>query len=41
MTRIKGKAIDGNALIEVDSEIETQTIQGTFSAKVTSISRNA
>ena len=41
ITRIKGKAIDGNALIEVDSEIETQTIQGTFSAKVTSISRNA
>ena len=40
ITRINGKAIDGNALIEVDTEIETQTIQGTISAKVTSISRN-
>ncbi len=41
ITRVKGKAIDGNALIEVDTEIETQTIQGTITAKVTSISRNS
>ena len=41
ITRINGKAIDEHAVIHVDTEIETQTIQGTFSAKVTSISRNA
>jgi exodeoxyribonuclease VII large subunit len=37
ITRINGKAIDEHALIEIDTEIETQTIQGTISAKVTSI----
>jgi exodeoxyribonuclease VII large subunit len=37
ITRIKGKAIDEHARIEIDTEIETQTIQGTISAKVTSI----
>lgn len=37
ITRINGKAIDEYALIEIDTEIETQTIQGTISAKVTSI----
>ncbi len=41
ITRVNGKAIDGNALIEVNTEIETQTIQGTITAKVTSISRNS
>jgi exodeoxyribonuclease VII large subunit len=37
ITRINGKAIDEHALIEIDTEIETQTIQGIISAKVTSI----
>jgi exodeoxyribonuclease VII large subunit len=37
ITRINGKAIDEHARIEIDTEIETQTIQGTISAKVTSI----
>lgn len=37
ITRINGKAIDENVLIEIDAEIETQTIQGTISAKVTSM----
>jgi exodeoxyribonuclease VII large subunit len=36
ITRINGKAIDEHVPIEIDSEIETQTIQGTISAKVTS-----
>jgi len=37
ITRINGKAIDEHVLIEIDADIETQTIQGTISAKVTSI----
>lgn len=37
ITRINGKAIDEHVLIEIDAEIETQTIQGTISAKVTSM----
>ncbi len=41
ITRINGKAIDENAIIHVDAEIETQTIQGTISAKVTAVSKNA
>jgi exodeoxyribonuclease VII large subunit len=41
ITRINGKAIDENAIIHVDTEIETQTIQGTISAKVTAVSKNA
>jgi exodeoxyribonuclease VII large subunit len=40
ITRINGKAIDENAIIHVDAEIETQTIQGTISAKVTAVSKN-
>jgi exodeoxyribonuclease VII large subunit len=39
ITRINGKAIDEHVLIEIDTEIETQTIQGTISAKVTSIAK--
>jgi exodeoxyribonuclease VII large subunit len=41
ITRINGKAIDENAIIQVDTEIVTQTIQGSISAKVTAISRNS
>jgi exodeoxyribonuclease VII large subunit len=41
ITRINGKAIDEHAVIHVDTEIETQTIQGTISAKVTAVSKNA
>ncbi|MEI8116516.1 MAG: exodeoxyribonuclease VII large subunit [Flavobacteriia bacterium] len=37
ITRINGKAIDEHVLIEIDADIETQTIQGTISSKVTSI----
>jgi exodeoxyribonuclease VII large subunit len=40
ITRINGKAIDEHAIILVDAEIETQTIQGTISAKVTAVSKN-
>ena len=39
ITRIKGKAIDEHVLIPVDAELETQTVQGTISSKVTSVSR--
>ena len=41
ITRMNGKAIDEKSIIELDAHIETETIQGTISAKVTSISRNA
>jgi exodeoxyribonuclease VII large subunit len=41
ITRINGKAIDENVLIPVDAELETQTVQGTISSKVTSISGNS
>jgi exodeoxyribonuclease VII large subunit len=39
ITRINGKAIDEHVLIPVDAELETQTVQGTISSKVTSVSR--
>jgi exodeoxyribonuclease VII large subunit len=41
ITRMNGKAIDEKSIIELDAHIETETVQGTISAKVTSISRNA
>jgi len=41
ITRINGKAIDEKSTIDIDTHIETETIQGTISAKVTSVSRNA
>jgi exodeoxyribonuclease VII large subunit len=40
ITRINGKAIDEHAIINLDAEIETQTIQGNFLAKVTAITKN-
>jgi exodeoxyribonuclease VII large subunit len=39
ITRINGKAIDEKSIIEIDAHIETETIQGTISSKVTSVSR--
>jgi exodeoxyribonuclease VII large subunit len=39
ITRINGKAIDEKSIIEIDAHIETKTIQGTISSKVTSVSR--
>jgi exodeoxyribonuclease VII large subunit len=41
ITRINGKAIDEKSIIDIDTAIETETIQGTISAKVTSVSRNS
>ncbi|MEN9988372.1 MAG: exodeoxyribonuclease large subunit [Bacteroidota bacterium] len=41
ITRINGKAIDEKVLIPVDAELETQTVQGTISSKVTSVLSNS
>jgi exodeoxyribonuclease VII large subunit len=41
ITRINGKAIDEKSIIDIDTAIETETFQGTISAKVTSVSRNS
>jgi len=41
ITRINGKAIDEKSIIDIDAAIETETIQGIISAKVTAVSRNS